>query len=157
MPSTSSLINDIRSKFDSFSFAESDTCRWSPSEQTVYYNLSGEPEDAYILLHEVAHGVLEHQSYDSDIELLQKEVMAWEHAAKVLAPDFNIIIPDDFISGSLDTYRNWLHSRSLCPNCHQNGIQTKNDTYECINCRCRWRVNDARQCQLKRYKITQQK
>lgn len=151
MPPTNSLINSLEADFPQLCFVQHETCRWSPDTQTVYYAALKTPENNYTLLHELAHGSLEHRDFTSDIDLLRKEVEAWQYAKDVLGKTYGIEIPDDFIDDSLETYRIWIHNRSLCPNCNQNGMQTKNDTYECLNCRCRWRVNDARQCQLKRY------
>jgi hypothetical protein len=73
---------------------------------------------------------------------------------RTLAPRYRVAYDDNLIEDALDTYREWLHARSLCPTCGLTGLQTKTSTYVCMNCRCSWRPNDARQCALRRYKLT---
>lgn len=140
--------------FPGLSFVEAEECRWSPSEQTIYYD----PYDPYIterLLHEIAHATLAHTDYERDIELIAIERDAWARARTVLAPLFSTSISSDLVENDLDTYRNWLHARSTCPQCSSNGIQTSEREYTCITCRTVWRVNHAIGCGLKRYiKIT---
>lgn len=153
MQFTNSLINSVIRDYPNLKFKQDTIFRWSPNEMTVYFTAIASKEDKYTLLHELAHACLQHRTFTDDAELLRKELEAWEYASLNLSDQYDVTIPSAFIESSLDSYRIWLHQRSLCPKCAQNGIQTKNDTYECINCRCRWRVNDARQCQLKRYRL----
>lgn len=112
-------------------------------------------KDIWALLHELSHAVLGHFSYERDIELIGKEVEAWRHARDSLAPKYKLSIPDEAIDDELETYREWLHARSSCPDCNLNGIQTETDTYRCLNCRAVWKANDARNCELRRRILTQ--
>lgn len=138
--------------FGRYTFVQGDAFRWSPSSFIIYYPRLDSPEDIWSLLHEIAHGELGHATYDLDIELVGHEAAAWEYAARKLAPAYELAIDEDYLQDHLDTYRAWLDKRSTCPNCGQNGLQTKN-TYRCINCRCLWRANDARICELRRTKL----
>ncbi len=122
--------------------------RWSPKEQTIYYETTG---DTISLLHEVAHAALGHKDYSRDIELLKMERQAWDYTAGTLASAYGISVPNDYIEQMLDTYRDWLHDRSLCPNCEANGIQSDKKQYRCLACGTQWHVNDARTCALRRY------
>ena len=124
---------------------------WSPDEQTIYHPRLSTDESIWSLLHEVAHAELSHHTYTLDVELVSHEVAAWEHAL-LLSRLYNLHINDDYIQDHLDTYRAWLHDRSTCPHCGQNGLQTKN-TYSCINCKCLWRANEARICALRRVRL----
>ncbi len=126
---------------------------WSAKNNTVYYGPMRHLSDVWTLLHEIAHAELGHSVYDSDIELIRQEAAAWEHAKRLIAPRFDLDIATSHIEDALDTYRRWLHERSRCPECEQNGIQATQNTYNCINCRCSWRVNDARGCALRRVKL----
>lgn len=105
------------------------------------------------LLHELAHAILDHKTYARDIELIELERDAWTHAQATLAPTYNIAIGTNQIEDALDTYRDWLHARSTCPNCQATGVQTERNAYKCLACLSKWRVNDARICALRRYKI----
>jgi hypothetical protein len=124
---------------------------WSSAEQTVYYG-----KNTAELLHELGHALLDHKDFIQDIELLHIERDAWEKARQ-LAPQYKVKIDDDLIETALDGYRDWLHARSLCPRCHQTGLQDSQTLdYYCVNCNARWQVNDARSCGLKRRMINQQ-
>ncbi len=103
------------------------------------------------MLHELGHALLGHTSYKRDIELIVMEREAWEQARSI-GNRFGHPVTDEIIEDALDTYRDWLHRRSLCPNCAMTGIQTDNYTYHCPTCTQSWRVNEARTCQLKRYR-----
>lgn len=147
MPSTASLISSLRNDYPQFSFQESDILAWSNSDNTIYYNATV-PD--YLVLHELAHAILGHSNYRRDIELLAMEREAW-HTSKSLAATYGVNLDDDIVQSNLDTYRDWLHSRSTCPKCCTTGLQTGPNTYSCPECRHNWRVNEARTCALRRY------
>ena len=148
MQSTSSLAAKLRTDYPQFSFTPDETFRWSPSHTTIYYI---ESYDASSLLHELSHALLSHSGYTKDIELLQMERDAWHYAKTILAPKYDVVIHNDVAEDALDTYRDWLHARSICPKCAATGIQSRKNTYKCIGCGTTWRVNEARICHLRRY------
>lgn len=152
MPSISSLVNKLKGDFTQFSFAASDDFHWSPTDTTVYY-VAGSTDSAS-LLHELAHAVLDHKDYAKDITLLEMEREAWSYASRQLGPTYGVAIADTDVEAALDTYRDWLHARSTCPSCHAVGVQTSKHHYSCVACHEKWRVNDARVCALRRYKIS---
>lgn len=96
---------------------------------------------------------LGHQDYDKDIRLIQMERDAWAYATASLAARYNVDISDDTVQTALDTYRDWLHARSQCPSCQATGVQVKQHTYKCLACSRLWKVNEARLCALRRYKL----
>lgn len=151
MPSTTSLANNLQRDFPAFIFKVSDTFRWSPQEKTIFYDQTS--DDCASVLHELAHAVLQHENYTKDIALIEMERDAWQHAVTTLAPQYKVTIDDSVVQDSLDTYRDWLHARSTCPNCKATGVQTKKNQYKCLLCATRWRVNDARICALRRYTL----
>ena len=119
---------------------------WSPQNKTVFYKLDNETDEGiWALLHESGHALLDHVQYYTDIELVLMEVEAWEKA-KELAKTLKIEIDEDHIQDCLDSYRDWLHKRSLCPDCQLSGIQTKTNTYSCIFCQNKWKVSSERFC-----------
>lgn len=140
--------------FPAITFELDDDFRWSPQQQTVFVGKISDERDVITLLHEIGHAVADHSGYDRDITLLTLEREAWTIASDQVAPLFNITIDNELIEEALDSYRDWLHARSTCPECGQNGIQRDQNTYECLLCRTSWRVNDARRCGLKRYRLT---
>ncbi|PID32184.1 hypothetical protein CR970_01885 [Candidatus Saccharibacteria bacterium] len=120
---------------------------WSAKNQTVHYDPQRLTTDAgrWALLHETAHGQLQHANYDSDFDLLQLEIDAWE-AAQQLAAKLDIRIDQNHIEDCLDTYRDWLHHRSTCPTCGTVSLQQSATTYHCHNCQATWRVSASRFC-----------
>jgi hypothetical protein len=146
------LSHQIFADFPKYTFIKGDDFHWSASQAAIFYPHLSSPEDIWSLLHEIGHGELGHQTYGLDIELVGLEVDAWDYAIKQLAPNYGLIVDEDYLQDHLDTYRQWLHARSTCPECGQNGLQTKN-TYSCINCRCLWRANEALMCNLRRIKL----
>jgi hypothetical protein len=151
MPSTTSLANKLHSDFPALTFLAGTEFRWSPQENTIFYDQTS--NDCASLLHEVAHAALGHTAYTKDIELIEMERDAWERAATQLAATYKISIEDKVIQDSLDSYRDWLHARSTCPHCKATGIQTEKNQYKCLVCTTKWRVNEARMCALRRYTL----
>lgn len=152
MPSTPSLLPRVTADFPDITFAAGELFSWSPSQQTVFYSTE-DPENVALLLHELSHGLLDHRRYSKDVELLAMETAAWDKARE-LAQKYEVQIEDDAIEAHLDTYRDWLHARSTCPNCEASGYQSGKNTYDCVACGHQWRVNEARLCGLKRYSIS---
>lgn len=122
---------------------------WNHSACAITYNPHNKNAESY-LLHEFSHALLGHKEYSKDIELLKMERAAWDKAL-ALAGTFNVKIDNQLIESSLDTYRDWLHDRSICPACAATGIEINKQHYECIACHTTWRVNEARSCELRRY------
>jgi hypothetical protein len=147
------LLENLRRDFPAINFREDDEHKWSPDTACVHYRPLQTREDAWSLLHELSHALLGHTDFDYDIELLGKEVEAWQYAKNHLCEQYGESIPTEVVDDALETYREWLHKRSTCPKCTQTGQQIKTDTYQCLNCRCLWRVNDARRCRLKRIRV----
>lgn len=151
MPSTASIISQLRLKYPDITFTPSDVFSWSPKEKTVYF-IPDQPDTTSFLMHELSHAILGHDDYSRDIELVNMESKAWDKAVQV-GQGFGITISEDTMQDNIDTYRDWLHARSTCPNCQSAGVQDKKNTYQCPACGHYWRVNEARLCGLKRYSM----
>lgn len=85
------------------------------------------------LLHEVGHAVSGHRDFRTDPERLKMEREAWERARE-LATAYNIWYDEKFVEGALDTYRDWLHQRSACPECGLTRYQTQDGQWHCPGC-----------------------
>lgn len=149
MRSIPSLLPELKEAYPHLTFTPGEQFRWSPSSQTVFYEESS--DNAPLLLHELGHGVLQHRKYTRDIELIGLEREAWDEALK-LGLTHGVEIDRDGIEDHLDTYREWMHARSTCPQCTATGIQVDAQHYRCVACGNEWRVNEARICALRRYK-----
>jgi len=150
MPSTDSLIDTLRHAHGDITFVAGEHFEWSPSKRTITYD----PDDAYLdahLLHELGHALLGHSGYERDIDLIAMERDAWQKAKVELADMYGVPFAGEIVHHDMDTYRDWLHERSTCPHCDSSGIQVAKHEYKCVTCRKKWRVNEARSCQLRRY------
>lgn len=151
MPSTLPLLKTLANDYPDLTLTAGEQFEWHPNETVIVYN-QNDPSFEARLLHEIGHYLLSHTSYDRDIDLVAMERDAWQAARITLGPTYSITISSDEIDADMDTYRDWLHSRSTCPYCESTGIQTSKKAYTCVTCRKTWKVNEARTCALRRYK-----
>lgn len=153
------LVEKLAADFPQLTFVPGTSFYWCPESKEVYYDAYKEYQDAaaWSLLHETSHALLAHTSYKADLELLQLEVAAWGHAVKIAA-DYKITIDTDYIQDCLDTYRDWLYRRSLCPGCGAQCIQMDASSYyRCFNCHTKWHVSPSRFCRPYRRAQTKQR
>ena len=152
MQSARSLISKLKKDYPDFKFCKSNISHWSYTEKTIFYEDNIKHSD-WILLHEISHAILNHKNYTRDIELLSKERDAWNFANTNLALKYEIQIDKDFIEDHIDTYRDWLHYKSSCPKCGLNGFEKNKGQYICPACGRKWKVNEARNCNIKRTQL----
>lgn len=149
------LVARLRSDYPGITFtacADDSSPHWNYTEHTIYYNDS----DA-ITLHELGHAILNHKKYGQDVELIKLERAAWDKALD-LAPKYGVSINEDDIEAALDSYRDWLHRRSLCPRCGQVGLQsTTTHYYKCYNCGTAWQASAGKIRRLKRTVLNSKK
>jgi hypothetical protein len=141
------VIDRLRLSFPELTFKSGKQFYWSPETHEIIYK--AEPNNTYALwslLHETGHALLNHQTYKADYELLKLEIEAWERA-KTIALDLNINIDEEHIQDCLDTYRNWIYKRSICPSCTSKCLQQGDFIhYRCFNCHTMWKVSSSRFC-----------
>lgn len=139
------LIETLSAKFPKLRFTAGKQFSWSPETGEIFYKRGGSGRRAeWSLLHETGHALLGHRSYKADFELLRLELEAWE-CARELGRETGIDIDEDHIQDCLDTYRDWLYKRSICPSCGTKCLQQDDYThYNCFNCRTVWRVSASR-------------
>jgi len=148
------LVRALRQDYPDFSYEEGAIARWSPTTKTIFYVVSSDISAQWALLHELGHALLEHQSYNSDANLLFKEVDAWDKAGSISAY-YGLQIPESYIQDCLDTYRDWLAKRSTCPTCHTIGLQRSQHLYNCLSCPTKWNVSHNNLCRPYRLKKTE--
>lgn len=148
---TKQLLDTIRHDHPELTFVAGDDFSWNPKQACISYQAS-DAHGAERLLHEVAHAVLGHHLYAHDIELIALERDAWQIAQTTLAPQYSLAISDELIQDDLDTYRDWMHARSLCPTCGASGLQIEAAHYRCVVCDSEWTVNQATDRHLRRHK-----
>ena len=145
------LIDKLRKDFPAVTFEHGETFRWSPQSHKITYKMS-DKDDVWAAFHELGHAVLGHKQYSSDFELLRLEVSAWDQACKI-AQDYGHSIGTDHIQNCLDTYREWLHRRSTCPQCNSRSLQQSATLYHCFNCQTDWKVTASRFCRPYRQSV----
>jgi hypothetical protein len=140
------VLKQLRTDFPDLQYTEGDAFCWSPQTKQVFYTLERSQHGAWAILHETAHALLDHTRYSLDFELLRMEVAAWE-SAKEIAKKYGITIDDDHIQDCLDSYRDWLYKRSICPSCGTKSVQQDEELrYQCFNCHSTWGVAASRFC-----------
>lgn len=146
-----STLNNLRKLFPSLQFTAGKSFSWSPETGEIFYDGSRKGQKPiWSLLHETGHALLGHRSYQADFELIRLEVAAWEKA-KEIATKLNVAIDEDHIQDCLDTYRDWLYKRSVCPTCSTKALQQEDYAhYRCFNCHTTWRVTPSRFCRAYR-------
>ena len=147
----SKLLSKITGQLDKVSFQSSSDFHWDPVDKTIWYveDVLDSRHGQLLLIHEVGHALLGHQEFNSDIDLLKKEVLAWVEARQI-AQTCQIGFDEELVEQCLNTYRQWIDKRSTCPECQQTGYQSSG-TYHCFNCNHRWRVSNSqttRVCRL---------
>lgn len=145
------LVKALDQRYPDITFIAGEVAHWSPTNGQVVYVDEADETEMWALFHELSHALLQHTSYQNDVDLLQKEVAAWEQAL-VIALEYGIAISDEHIQRCLDSYRDWLHKRSTCPVCSRHGIQGSPSTYNCLNCKAAWKVGTDRFCRPYRLK-----
>lgn len=145
------IITKINKRYPELTYKSGQQFCWSPETSEIFYNQSAVDQNGtWSLLHETGHALLQHTSYQADVELLRLEVDAWQKARE-LATWLDVEIDEDHIQDCLDTYRDWLYKRSICPSCHTKCLQQDDKIhYRCFNCHTVWRVSSSRFCRAYR-------
>lgn len=147
------LLSKLKAEYPHITFIEGQTFMWSPQKSQITYNSTAlkTEKGAWTLLHELGHGVLGHQAYKTDLELVELEAAAWTKA-KEIGSQYSLKIDENYIQDCMDTYRDWLHLRSTCPTCGSVSPQLNSTTYRCFNCTQEWTVTTSRFCRPYRRK-----
>ncbi len=145
------LVSTLSKRFPALKFTAGNQFCWSPETGEIFYKSEANSRQAtWSLLHETGHALLEHSGYRADFELIKLEMAAWERARQ-LAAGLEITIDEGHIQDCLDTYRDWLYKRSICPNCTAKSLQQGDFVhYRCFNCHTVWRVTASRFCRAYR-------
>ena len=145
------IISRIKTEYPELKFKSAKQFSWSPETGEIFYIKGAKGENSeWSLLHETGHALLGHNNYKADFELIRLEVAAWERARE-LGKDLSIVIDEEHIQDCLDTYRDWLHKRSICPKCSTQCLQQGDFVhYRCHNCHTVWKVSTSRFCRAYR-------
>jgi hypothetical protein len=141
------LLKKLQRDYPDLLFTAGKEFCWSPKTREIIYRQESSVgrKQAWSLLHEVGHALLDHTTYHSDLELLQLETAAWQKASEV-GKKYGYEVDEQHVQDCLDTYRDWLHQRSACPTCNNRSLQQEDKQYQCFNCGTKWSVSQSRFC-----------
>lgn len=131
------LLCTLRQDYPNLVFKSGKRFMYRPPRTVIFEQSSdtgpAHDEACLQLLHEVGHAVLQHRDYQVDIDRIKMERAAWEQARQLCA-HYNIYYDEEFAEAELDTYRDWLHKRSLCKRCGLTCYQLESGRYRCPRC-----------------------
>lgn len=129
------FITQLASDYPNFRFRIGKKFAFCPPN-TIFF---GPPQPNYALqtLHELAHGLCGHKDWSNSVSRIKIEREAWERA-RGLFKTYQKLSPDpwdeDFVENSLDTYRDWLHQKTLCKTCGLTRFQDDSGAFHCPHC-----------------------
>lgn len=129
--SLAQLKKRLKLDYPEFQFKDGPKFSWRPPK-TIFFGPQ-EDKDYLLALHELGHALSGHTSFNTDIQRIKIESEAWEKA-RTLCNKYNIPYDEDFAEAQLDTYRDWLHTKSTCKTCGLTMYQTKDGFYHCPQC-----------------------
>src|SRR5574344_2115184 len=141
MESQNNFLKELQREFPDLVFKNANVFKFQPPK-TIYLG-PDQPSFALLTLHEVGHAISSHKDYKTTVKLLRMESEAWQKAKSLIKshPEWQAKYQiawneeaENFAEDQLDTYRDYLHSESLCPNCGITRFQTKDGQYHCPNC-----------------------
>lgn len=129
--SNNSFFVQLVKDFSQFHFVNGAKFKFRPPKTIV---IGPDEEGAeMMLLHELGHAILRHRLYTTDLARLKMEAEAWEKA-KELSARYGVKFREEVAQGELDTYREWLHQKSRCPECGLTRFQSSSGIYHCPRC-----------------------
>ena len=126
------FLEKIRGDYSEVRFVPGSRFSFRPPK-TVVFRDNSDSAAPLLLLHELGHFLTGRFDFKTEIERLKIEVMAWEKA-KELAPLYGVFIDEDLIESELDSYRDFLHQKSRCPECGLTRFQTPDKAWHCPKC-----------------------
>ncbi|MDO4753316.1 MAG: hypothetical protein Q4A36_03755 [Candidatus Saccharibacteria bacterium] len=123
----------LKSDYPKLHFRSGKKFAFRPPKTIIFPVGDGGNSDSLLILHEMGHALSHHRVFKTEIGRLKMEVEAWEKARE-LAYIYKIPIDEELIEGELDTYRDWLHQKSRCPNCGLTRFQTPDGVFKCPKC-----------------------
>lgn len=135
----SSLLNDknlaflktLKSIYPDFSFKPGKKFFFRPKKSIFY--IESNDNFRLLLLHELSHALLGHFYFSKSIERLQIERDAWDKTRE-LCKIHNVPFDESFAETELNTYRDWLHQKTLCKTCGLSCLEVNSESLYCPFC-----------------------
>lgn len=126
------FLGRVKGAYPQFCFKAGRKFMFRPRRTIIYEEIAGE-EFKLLLLHELGHATLGHFSFKTAVERLAKERDAWEKTRE-LAEGFGVEFDEEMAQGNLDTYREFLHQKTLCPECGLSTLEIGTEKLFCPGC-----------------------
>lgn len=118
--SMKALVPKLQALYPNLSFKFGRRFAFKPPK-TISIGPDEGPYTPQLLFHELGHALSKEYAYSTKVERLRIESIAWqtgkaayqEHQQALNLPSWD----DDFAEDNLDTYRDWLHQKSICRTC----------------------------------------
>lgn len=125
------FLHSIESAYPDFVFKKGKKFLFRP-KKTVFY-LKENDHFPLLLLHELAHALLGHFSYQTSLERLKIERDAW-NKTRSLCEEHSIPFDESFVEAELNSYRDWLHQKTLCKTCGLTCVEVSPESLFCPFC-----------------------
>lgn len=125
------FLETLKSEFPNFSFKPGRKFLFRPKKSIFY--LEDNENFRLLLLHELAHALLGHFSFETSLDRLKIERDAWDKTRSLCA-DFNVPFLEEVAEAELNSYRDWLHQKTLCKTCGLSCIEVDSESLFCPFC-----------------------
>ena len=126
-----SFLETLKTVYPSFTFKPGRKFLFRPKKTILY--LESNENFRLLLLHELAHALLGHFSFDRSLERLQIERDAWEKTRE-LCDLHSVPFNESLAEAELNTYRDWVHQKTLCKTCGATCLEVNSESLFCPNC-----------------------
>ena len=135
LPSLSSknlaFLETLKTYFPNFSFKPGRKFLFRPKKSIFY--LEDNENFRLLLLHELSHALLGHFSYETSLERIKIERDAWGKT-RSLCKTYGVPFSEEFAETELNSYRDWLHQKTLCKTCGLTCLEINSESLYCPFC-----------------------
>ena len=132
------FIQELQQLFPNINFIPGERFTFRPPNTVIFE----EPTEYFELqtLHEVGHSLCGRYDWKTHVERLRIESEAWQAGKKLYLshPEwqekYHFEFDEEIVEALLDSYRDWLHTKSKCKKCGLTRLQTSNGKYYCPGC-----------------------
>lgn len=125
------FLESLKSTYPDFTFRPGRKFLFRPPKSIRY--LESDENFRLLLLHELAHALLGHFTFSRSLERLEIERDAWEKTRK-LCEIHHVPFDESLAEAELDTYRDWVHQKTLCKTCGSTCLEVNSESLFCPFC-----------------------
>ena len=125
------FLETIKEAYPEFSFRPGSKFLFRPPKSIRY--IESDDNFRLLLLHELSHALLGHFSFDRSLERLQIERDAWSKTRE-LCLFHSVPFDEEFAEAELNTYRDWVHQKTLCKRCGLSCLEVSSESLYCPFC-----------------------